>query len=216
VRISSHIYRYQEKRGRKLDVNHRGSQMIQLDSRTTALVLIDLQKGIVGRELAPYTGEQVVKTARELADRFRRVDASVVLVNVCWSKDFKDGLRQIVDQPLAMPPGGFPEDFSELIDGLAKPGDILITKRQWGAFYGTELDLQLRRRGIKTIVLAGIATNFGVESTARQAWEQGYELVIAEDACTSMSTDLHHMAIRHIFPRIGRVMQGKDVGVTSA
>ena len=117
--------------------------LIKLDT-TTALVVIDLQKGIIGRELAPYTGAQVASTVQELAKRFRRAGAPVVLVNVKFSKDLKDALRQEVDAPTAMPPGGYPENFSELIDGLALPGDILITKRQWSAFYGTELDLQLR------------------------------------------------------------------------
>jgi len=145
--------------------------MPQFYSNTTALVLIDLQKGIAGRDLAPYTGEQVVTTCKELAERFRHAGAPVVLVNVAFSNDFKDALRQEVDQPFPLPPGGLPADFSELADGLAKPGDILITKRQWGAFYGTEMDLQLRRRGVETVVLGGIATNFGVESTARQTWE---------------------------------------------
>jgi nicotinamidase-related amidase len=186
------------------------------DPRSTALVLIDLQKGIVGHELAPYSGEKVATTSLDLAARFRSVGAAVVLVNVAWSKDAGDVLHQAVDQPFAIPPGGLPESFSELIDGLAKPGDILITKRQWGAFYGTELDLQLRRRGIKTIVLAGIATNFGVESTARHAWEHGYELAIVEDGCTSMSADLHHMAVRNIFPRLARVMQSTEVTFASA
>ena len=87
--------------------------------------------------------------------RFRSAGAPVVLVNVAFSPDFKDALRQPVDQPTTLPPGGFPADFSELVDGLAAAGDIRITKRQWGAFHGTELDLQLRRRGIQTIVQAG-------------------------------------------------------------
>jgi nicotinamidase-related amidase len=190
--------------------------MNDLNPMLTALVLIDLQKGIVGRELAPYSGEQVIKSADELADRFRRAGSAVVLVNVGWSEDFKDALQQTVDQPLATPPGGFPRNFSELVEGLEQPGDILITKRQWGAFHGTELDLQLRRRGIKTIVLAGIATNFGVESTARQAWELGYEVVIVEDACTSMLADLHDMAIRHIFPRLSRVVRTADIALQAA
>jgi len=185
--------------------------MMQFESRTTALVLIDLQKGIVGRELAPYTGEQVVGTAKELADRFRGTGAPVVLVNVAFSKDFKDALRQPVDQPMQSPPGGFPGDFSELAEGLAKPGDILITKRQWGAFHGTELDLQLRRRGIQTIVLGGIATNIGVESTARQAWEHGYSLVIVEDATSGNSAEMHNFSMKNIMPRIGKVIKAADV-----
>jgi nicotinamidase-related amidase len=85
-------------------------------------------------------------------------------------------------------------------------------KRQWGGFYSTDLDLQFRRRGVKTIVLGGIATNFGVESTARSAWERSYDLVIVEDACTSISAELHDIAIRHIFPRIARVATSADIG----
>ena len=132
-------------------------------------------------------------------------------MNVGFAKDFKDALRQPVDQPFAAPPGGFPENFSELIDGLAKPGDILVTKRQWGAFHGTELDLQLRRRGIQTIVLGGVATNMGVESTARQAWEHGYAVVLVEDAATTFSAEMHAFAFEHIFPRLGRVTKADEI-----
>jgi nicotinamidase-related amidase len=83
--------------------------------------------------------------------------------------------------------------------------DIRIIKRQWGAFYGTELELQLRRRGIEHIVLGGIATNIGVESTARNAWELGFGQVFAEDAMSSTSAEHHAFAIENIFPRLGRV-----------
>src|SRR5208282_4449853 len=104
-------------------------------------------------------GADVLQTSLALAARFRQAGAPVVLVTVGWSPDFKDALRQPVDQPMPLPPGGFPAAFFELAEGLAQPGDLRIIKRQWGAFYGTELDLQLRRRGIQTIVLGGIATN---------------------------------------------------------
>ena len=184
--------------------------LIKLDS-TTALVVIDLQKGVIGRELAPYTGVQVVNTVQELATRFRHAGAPVVLVTVGFSKDLKDVLRPDVDMPTAMPPGGYPENFSELIDGLAMPGDILITKRQWSAFYGTELDLQLRRRGIKTIVLTGVATNMGVESTARQAFEHSYSLIIVEDAMSGFTNEMHQFAVSKIFPRISRVVKSTDL-----
>jgi len=184
--------------------------MIKLDPKTTALVLIDLQKGVAGYQLAPYTAEVVIKNAKDLAGRFRQAGAAVVLVNVGFSKDLKDSLRQPVDQPMALPPGGFPENFMEFVDGLAQPDDIRITKRQWGAFYGTELDLQLRRRGIQTIVLGGIVTNMGVESTAREAWEHGYSLIIVEDMMSSRSAEMHHFAINNIFPRISRVIKNRD------
>lgn len=185
--------------------------MLTLDPQSTALVLIDLQKGIMRRELAPYSAEQVIKTSRELADRFRAAGAPVVLVNVSFSPDFKDALRQPVDQPFVPPPGGFPPDFSELVDGLAQPGDLRITKRQWGAFFGTDLDLQLRRRGIETIVLGGVATNMGVESTARNAWEHGYAVVLAEDATSSTSPEMHQFAMSQVLPRISRVAKVADI-----
>jgi nicotinamidase-related amidase len=190
--------------------------MLELDPKTTALVLIDLQKGIMRHELKPYPADRVTKAGSTLADTFRKAGAPVVLVNVGFAKDFKDALQQPVDQPFGAPPGGFPENFSELIDGLATPGDILVTKRQWGAFHGTELDLQLRRRGIQTIVLGGVATNIGVESTARQAWEHGYAVVLAEDATSAMSAQMHDFAIGNIFPRISRVVKSADLTLSQA
>ena len=84
-------------------------------------------------------------------------------------------------------------------------------KHQWGAFYGTELDLQLRRRGVRTIVLCGIATNFGVESTARDAWERNYALVFAEDAMAGLNAEAHQFAITTIFPRLGRVRSTDEI-----
>jgi len=188
--------------------------MLKLDATTTALVLIDLQKGIVSRPTVPHSGSEVLKTAIELADRFRQAGATVVLVNVGFSPDMKDALRQPVDQPPAIPPGGFPAGFMDLAEGLAQPGDLRITKRQWGAFHGTELDLQLRRRGIQTIVLGGIATNAGVESTARQAWENGYAVVLAEDATSGMSAEMHEFAIKNIFPRVSRVVKAGEIQLT--
>ena len=137
--------------------------MEKLNPRTTALVLIDFQNGILGMALAPRTGVEVLETGRELARRFRVAGAPVILVRVGWSPDFRDAPPQKVDRPIARPEGGFPAGWSELAEGLSEPGDLFVTKRQWGAFHGTDLDDQLRRRSIRTIVLGGIATNFGVE-----------------------------------------------------
>jgi nicotinamidase-related amidase len=86
-----------------------------------------------------------------------------------------------------------------------------VVKRQWGAFYGTDLDLQLRRRGVQTIVLTGIATNFGVESTARDAWERSYALVFAEDAMSALSEAAHRFAVETIFPRLGRIRPTAEI-----
>ncbi len=185
--------------------------MLFLDPKSAALVLIDLQKGIVGAPLEPRSGADILTCAKKLAEKFRAAGAPVFPVRVAFSPDFADAPRQKVDAPMQLPPGGLPPEWSELADGVAAPGDIIITKRQWGAFHGTELELQLRRRGVTTLVLAGIATNFGVESTARQAWELGFELVIVEDACASRAADLHEFAISQIFPRLGRITSCAEI-----
>src|SRR3984957_18204617 len=182
--------------------------MVTVDPKSTALVLIDLQDGILGHAgLAPLSGKELLSQGKALAEKFRAAGAPVVLVNVGWAADSKDVLRAPVDYP-THPEGGVPAGFSNLAEGLAAEGDILITKRQWGAFTGTELDLQLRRRGIRTIVLGGVATNMGVESTAREAWELNYEIVIAKEATTSLATDMHEFAMTKVFPLISRVADG--------
>ncbi len=134
----------------------------------------------------------------------------MVLVRVGWSADFADAPRQPVDRPAPTPPGGMPAGALDQPAELeVAPTDLQILKRQWGAFYGTELDLQLRRRGITTLVLGGISTHVGVESTARAAWEHGYALVLAEDAMSSNDAAMHRSSVENVFPRLGRV---RDTG----
>jgi nicotinamidase-related amidase len=183
---------------------------LALDPKTTALVVIDLQRGIVARQTAPYASADVVARAARLADAFRNAGATVVLVNVAYAADRRDLLQPPVDSP--NPPHTPRPDWAEIVDELhARDSDLRITKHQWGAFYGTELDLQLRRRGVRTIVLCGISTNFGVESTARDAWERSYAIVFAEDAMAGLSEGAHQFAVTTIFPRIGRVRSTEQI-----
>ncbi len=93
-------------------------------------------------------------------------------------------------------------------------GDIRVTKRGWNAFYGTELDLELRRRKITGIVLAGISTSIGVESAARAANERGYELTIVTDAVTDTSERAHRNSLEVIFPRIAELATTEEVLTT--
>jgi nicotinamidase-related amidase len=175
---------------------------MQLDAKSTALVLIDLQKGVLAMPVAPYPASEVYQRSMQLAQRFRAAGAPVVRVRVSFSSDFADALRLPVDQPTnyaSLPPGW--DEFPEPLPS----SDWVITKRQWGAFYGTELDLQLRRRGMRRIVLGGISTNIGVESTARSAAEHGYELVIPEDLCSSSGAEMHSFSFKHILPRLARI-----------
>ncbi|SAL35107.1 hydrolase [Caballeronia humi] len=182
----------------------------RLESRSTALVLIDLQAGIAALPVQPNSAADVLANARTLADRFRALDALVVLVKVAFP-GAPGGLRPITDtgqtQPAAEPAG-----WTDLCPEIgAQASDVLITKRQWGAFFGTELDLQLRRRGIETIVLGGIATHVGVESTARAAFEHGYQQIFVEDAMSDLHADTHESTFRYVFPRIGRIRSTEQV-----
>ncbi len=176
----------------------------RIDPATSALVLIDLQVGIVAMNVAPRPSSEVVANARRLAARFRAAHATVVLVNVANLPDGRDALAPTLDQP--PPAGKRPENWAQFVPELdQQTSDLVITKRQWGAFYGTELDLQLRRRGIRTIVLAGISTNVGVESTARDAFERGFDQILVEDAMASPSAEAHVATVKFTFPRIGRI-----------
>ena len=175
-----------------------------------ALIVIDLQKGIVARQAAPHSSADVVQRAARLANSFREKRLPVVLVHVAFAPDRADALKQPVDSP--NPATKPPADWSDFVPEIGPhDGDIIITKRQWGAFYGTDLDLQLRRRGVKTIVLCGIATNFGVESTARDGWERNYEIIFVEDAMSGLDADAHKFAIAKIFPRLGRVQSTEEI-----
>lgn len=183
---------------------------LSLDPATTALIVIDLQRGIVARQAAPHSPADVVERSAKLADAFRERNALVVLVHVAFSADERDRLKPEADG--APPAAPLTPEWSEILPEIGpRAGDIVITKRQWGAFYGTALDLQLRRRGIRTLVFGGIATNFGVESTARDAYERGFEQVFVEDAMSGLTADAHQFAITTIFPRMGRVRSVEDV-----
>jgi nicotinamidase-related amidase len=184
---------------------------LAIDKKTTALVLIDLQNGIVSLPVAPHASQDVVERAARLATAFRSAGAPVVLVRVANLPGGQDTLKPVTDSA-APAAADRPAQWSEFTPALGQqPGDIVITKRQWGAFYGTELDLQLRRRGVSTIVLAGIATHIGVESTARDAFEHGYQQVFVEDATASPSAEAHANSFKFVFPRIGRVRSTEQV-----
>jgi nicotinamidase-related amidase len=181
---------------------------MNIDLATAALIVIDLQRGVVARNCTPHASSAVVANAARLLRRFRERGALVVLVHVGFSADDRDRLKPRADEPVAPRPS---PDFSELVPELERaPSDLVIMKHQWGAFYGTELDLQLRRRGIRTLVLAGISTNFGVESTARDAYERGYEQIFIEDAMSGLSPGAHEFAVKTIFPRLGRIVTTEE------
>jgi nicotinamidase-related amidase len=169
----------------------------------TALVVIDLQQGLARLPTARPFAEVVANTAR-LAEAFRREHLPVVLVTVSFTADGGERLQPRTDVPARTWPSS--PDFAQLVPELgAQPGDLRITKRQPSAFYGTELDLQLRRRHITGIVLTGVATSSGVEATARAAHERAYNLTFAADAITDLDPAAHDFVLTKTFPRLGEV-----------
>ncbi len=180
-----------------------------LKANKTALVVVDLQEGIVNRELSPYSGAQVVRQASKLAKVFAEQGAFVVLVRVS-SLDGKDMFQPKLD--MAANPIQFPEGWDRLVPELTAVNPVhVVTKRQWGAFYGTDLDLQLRRRGIDTIVLCGISSGIGVDTTAREAYQHAYQQIFVEDAMTAVTKEEHDYVCKYIFPRIGRLRTTEEV-----
>src|SRR6202000_2416053 len=174
---------------------------LQLDPKKTALVLIDLQNAVVGMNPVPHSAAQVVENSKKLAEAFRVHGAPVVYVRV----DLNDFMKHPVDQPHNLGDKPLPPVASEIAASAGfQPGHILVTKRHWGAFAGTDLEQQLKNRGIDPVVLTGISTNVGVESTARQGTGLGFAFVLVEDACSAQDAEQHRYAFEKIFPRLTR------------
>jgi nicotinamidase-related amidase len=159
---------------------------------TSALILIDLMPRIVALPLAPHSGDEVLARCRELAASFRASGRPVVLVRV--------QRPNVAEQP---PGSGF-------ADGLVHEGDVVVVKRTIGAFYGTGLDERLRSLGADTLVIAGLVTTMGVESTARAAADHGYQLEFVADAMSGLAADEHEFTVERIFPRFGEVRKAAD------
>jgi nicotinamidase-related amidase len=186
------------------------SQSLEIDKSKTALVVIDLQKGISSFLVVPHDSKTVISNAAKLADAFRANKMPVFLVHVVSSD--AERLKPIADEAMMFRGGPPSKDWADFVPEIGpKEGDLIITKKQWGAFYGTDLELQLRRRGIDTIVLCGISTTHGVESTARFAYEYGFQQIFAEDAMAAMSLEMHNGTLNFVFKRIGRIRSTEQI-----
>lgn len=170
---------------------------------TPALIVIDLQKGIAGLPTVHPIGE-VIARAAELARAFRERGLPVVLVNVTGMAPGRTDA--------GMPAFSLPADWTELVPELEpSPEDYLVSKQRWGAFLGTSLDDYLRHRGVTQVVLTGVATSAGVESTARSAFDLGYNVTLVVDAMTDREADAHRHSAEKIFPRLGETAKTDDV-----
>jgi nicotinamidase-related amidase len=169
----------------------------------TALIVIDLQEGMRNAPSIHPLPDVIART-RQLLDAFRKRNLPVVLVNVVGAAP---GRTEVPPRIREMPAG-----FADLLPELnQQPSDILITKRTWGAFANTNLDAQLKAKHVTQIVLTGIATGTGVESTARQAYEAGFNVTLAIDAMTDTRPEAHEYSLKHVFPRLGETGSTQDV-----
>jgi len=172
--------------------------------RKTALIVIDLQKGIVKGDFVHPIGEIVGRT-RALIEVFRTRSLPVVLVNVAGRAPGRteQGPRGNLS---------FSEGWSDLLPELDRqPSDLAVTKRSWGAFATTDLEQQLKAQGVTQVVVTGVATSGGVEATARQAYEQGFNVTLAIDAMTDLREESHRYSIEKVFPRVGETGTTKEI-----
>jgi len=170
------------------------SPLTSLPAQRTALIVIDLMPRIVEQDMGPHKGADIVARASRLATAFREASGTVVLVRV--------DRPNVTEQP---PGSGFVPEMQP------QPGDIAIVKNTIGAFYGTGLAERLRARGVDTVVMTGIATTMGVESTARAASDHGFKVVFASDAMSGMTTAEHDHALTVVLPRFGAVITTDEV-----
>lgn len=169
----------------------------------TALIVIDLQKGIAAMA-AGLGGAAVIANAARLAEGFRARGLPVVLVNVVA------GGQRRTEQSFGA--HELPPDFADLVPELnVQPTDHCITKSSWGAFTGTGLEEWLKARGVTEVVVVGISTSIGVETTARQAFEAGFNVGFALDAMTDASPEAQANSLARIFPRLGETGTTDDV-----
>jgi nicotinamidase-related amidase len=168
--------------------------LTQLDP-TAALIVIDLQKGIVGMPTA-HSVSDIVSRNGQLARAFRRRGLPVVLVNVTATAP---GRTDVGKSHVTITP-----DFAELIPELERqPDDLVVSKQRVGAFIGTSLDHFLRSRGVTQVFLTGITTGGGVEATARSAYDHGYNVVLVVDAMTDRNPEAHRHSVEITFPKLG-------------
>lgn len=183
-----------------------GHETLLASANGTALVVVDVQEFSVAADLAPQSGAEVLANSIALANACRAAGILVVIITA------GGGVRLAHPPDREMPALVVPPGSHRVPEGLGpKEGDLPITKFNWGGFFGTSLDLHLRRRGIDTIILCGIATNFGVESTARQAHERGYQQIIVGDAISAFSSEEHEASLNMTLRRIARVRSTREV-----
>jgi nicotinamidase-related amidase len=187
-----------------------GNEKLTLDRKSTALVVVDLQNFTIRLDTVPTPAARVLANSVRLAQACRAAGVLVVLVRVGHDAARVPSLTPVVDAGFSG--FQFAPDAKEIPPELGPEGDdIVIDKYNWGAFYGTNLDVHLRRRGIETLIVTGLVTNIGVDTTMRHAQERGYDQVVVSDAVAAMTQEEHDYTLSIIAPRLARVRTTGEV-----
>lgn len=183
---------------------------LSFEAKTTALVVVDLQNFTLAMNTVPIPTSDVLANNIRLAQACRKAGIQVVLVRV-GHEDAK------VPHPSPLTDASFSgfqfgPGAKEIPPELGpEEGDIIVDKYNWGAFHGTNLDTHLRRRGIRTLIVTGLVTNIGVDTTLRHAQERGYDQVMVSDAVAAMTQEEHDYTLKFVAPKLARVRTTDEV-----
>lgn len=184
---------------------------LNLDPATTAVVLNDIQYGTLWQDTTPYLQHEVLANAVKIYEAARAAGVHIMHVRTEHLPGRTDEVHAVTDNP-PRPQRPLVDREWELFDEVQRRDtEPISVKKGWSAFYGTDLELQLKRHGIKTVIMGGISTNYGVESTVRYAFELGFEIIVVEDASSGRGEGMHDWAMQNIFPRMGRVRSTEQV-----
>lgn len=184
--------------------------VLDFELQSTALVVVDLQNFALALDTVPIPTSEVLANTVRIADVCRDKGILVVLIRVGHDDNKTPHPSPKIDAGFSgfqMGPGA-----KELAPALGpKPGDVIVDKYNWGAFHGTNLDTHLRRRGIRTLIMTGLVTNIGVDTTMREAQARGYDQVMVSDAVAAMSPEEHEYTLKYVAPRLSRVRTTEEV-----
>lgn len=210
---------------------------LAIDPRRAALLVIDMQRYFVhadypfgqtmdklvpgiGEGYFPRVREQVIPNVQKLLAAVRAQGMAVYYTGfgccakdgsdlVPWARDFNEVGRAMNDTPV------FPavqEDAWQIDDAVAPaPGEVVVNKTTSGPLNSTRLEETLRERGIDTLIVCGLTTDVCVTQTARETGDRGFQVIVAEDACTTFSEEQHRATLLAFNMVFGRVKKTAEI-----
>ncbi|MDY3738332.1 MAG: cysteine hydrolase [Peptoniphilaceae bacterium] len=191
------------------NLNKSNEEKLNINLKESALVLIDLQKGVTSVDLKPHSSEEIINNVNKLIEKFKKENGFIAFVKSSFVDD-KDALPADIKLRSISKVKG--EEFDKFDDRLnIKENDYKIIKRSFSAFFGTDLDFELRRHKIKNVIFAGVSTHVGIDTAARDAYQFNYKVYFLEDAISAPKKKLHDFEIKEILPLFGDVIKTEDI-----